>query len=132
MQSAADYYRRIGILKFADYCSRILLSYQVVGVVNDTRSGGRGGKTKPTFIFPLQKATRVASRWCVRIDGNEANVISALSRATEASTLMLIVSAQQIADRVYIQITPFRAIALLPAQLGILGPAIGIDWSVRA
>jgi len=74
-----------------------------------------------TYIYiPLQESDPRGESLVVRIDGNEANVISALSRQAEAIDPNAIVFSATIADRVYIQITPFRAIAIIAGALGFL------------
>jgi predicted permease len=95
-------------------------SYEVIGVARDTRSGWVWQKDEAFLYAPLGPDNRLGDYLLVRAAGNAERVMAEARGEAEAIDPRLSVVAQRTSDHLDVQMTPFRALALIAGALGAL------------
>jgi macrolide transport system ATP-binding/permease protein len=98
----------------------IFPSYEVIGIARDTRSGWVWQKDETYLYAPLGPDDQRGNYLLVRTENDAKNMIAVVRYAAEAIDPRLIVSSQWTADHLNVQMTSFRALAIIAGVLGAL------------
>jgi putative ABC transport system permease protein len=93
--------------------------FEVIGVARDTRSGWVWRKDETFLYLPLRHDSKFGSYLLVKTEGDpHAHTLAARREAERLGGVL--VSVRAVEDSLDFQATPFRAIALVAAFLGVL------------
>ena len=95
-------------------------SYEVIGVARDTRSGWVWEKDETYIYLPLTSDNPLGEYLLVKTIDDPRNVMAAVRGEAEEFHSRLSVSLQRAADNLDLQVTPFRAVAIVAGVLGLL------------
>ncbi|MGH9844501.1 MAG: ABC transporter permease, partial [Blastocatellia bacterium] len=98
----------------------VFLSYEVIGIAHDTRSGWVWEKDETYLYVPLSRDNHLDNYLLVRAEGDMQRVMATVRGEAEAIDPRLSAVVQRTSDHIDESMTPFRALALLAGVLGAL------------
>ena len=97
-----------------------LPSFEIVGVARDTRSGWVWQKDETYLYVPITPANHSAEYLLVQTAGDPTPVMAVLRSEATAVDPHLRVFVHRITENLELQMTPFRAIAIIAITLGVM------------
>ncbi len=95
-------------------------SYEIVGIARDTRSGWVWEKDETYLYVPVTPGNDSAEYLLVRTKGDPAPVMAAVRSQAAGLDPHLRVFMERISENLDLQMTPFRALAMVAVVLGVM------------
>jgi putative ABC transport system permease protein len=95
-------------------------SYEIVGIARDTRSGWVWEKDETYLYVPVTPGNDSAEYLLVRTKGDPAPVMAAVRSQAAGLDPDLRVFIERISENLDLQMTPFRALAIVAVVLGVM------------